>query len=404
MRQPPKGFRPEPYEYHQELTLRVENLTNLGQGIARDGKWVVQVSQVLPGELIRARIFRNHKNYSAADCLEVLEPSPAREMPVCSLYGTCGGCQYQHVAYATQLDWKRLHVEECLERIGGIEVRVSPTIASPKPYGYRSKLTPHFQKGKDGKIGNIGFLQNGSRRAIVDVAACPIAVEAINESLPEAREKLKTTWKGKKGGTLLLRHSQEGVTTDPQEIVSEKMGSLVLQFKAGEFFQNNSFLLPSIVGHVVSEARGESLDCLVDAYCGGGLFALSAAEHFKRVVGVEISRDGFDWARANARLNRIENCKFFLGKAEEIFADVEDPGDHCSLILDPPRKGCDEKFLQQAVVFGPAKIIYVSCDPSTQARDAKCLLANGYKTLKAQPFDLFPQTRHVENVITFAKV
>ena len=403
MMQAPKNFRPEPYEYHEELTLRVEDLTNLGRGIARDGDWVVQVAHVLPGETIKARVYRNHKSYSVADCIEVLESSPERVEPVCPLYSDCGGCQYQHVSYKAQLEWKQRHVKESMNRIGGVDIEVLPVFPSPKPYGYRSKLTPHFQKDKDGEIGAIGFLRQGSRRAILDVPQCPIATEGINAALTEARQNLRSTWKRKKGGTLLLRDTQEGVTTDSQAIVSETVNDLVFQFKAGEFFQNNSFLLPEMVSHVVSEAEGEGLECLVDAYCGGGLFALSAAKRFARVMGVEISRDGFDWARANAVVNRIENCEFLLGNASEIFAEVNISGESCSLVVDPPRKGCGDDFLRQALAFGPARIIYVSCDPSTQARDSQYLIEGGYAIVKAQPFDLFPQTRHVENVLTFVK-
>jgi 23S rRNA (uracil1939-C5)-methyltransferase/tRNA (uracil-5-)-methyltransferase len=294
-------------------------------------------------------------------------------------------------------------VKESLNRIGGVDIEVLPVFPSPKPYGYRSKLTPHFQTGKDGEIGAIGFLRQGSRRAILDVPQCPIATEGINSALTDARQNLRSTWKRKKGGTLLLRDTQEGVTTDSQAIVSETVNDLVFQFKAGEFFQNNSFLLPEMVSYVVSEAKGDGLECLVDAYCGGGLFALSAAQSFPRVMGVEISRDGFDWARANAVVNRIENCEFLLGNASEIFAELNISGESCSLVVDPPRKGCGDDFLRQALAFGPARIIYVSCDPSTQARDSQYLIEGGYVIVKAQPFDLFPQTRHVENVLTFVK-
>ena len=403
MRMPPKGFRPEPYEYHEELKLRVESLANLGHGIARHDGWVVHIANVIPGELVRARIFRNHKSHSEADCIEVLESSPDRRDPKCKLYGTCGGCQYQHVAYETQLHWKQRQVADSLSRIGGIVHDVEPVIASPKPFGYRTKLTPHFQKGKDGKIGNIGFLRMGSRRSIVDVEHCPIATDAINEHLPDARKNLRASWKGKRGGTLLLRDSQEGVATCPREMVFEKLGSLVFQFRASEFFQNNPFILPNFVDYVISQAKGRGLECLVDAYCGGGLFALSAASSFPKVIGVEINREGFECSKANATLNRIQNCRFFLGSASEIFADVSEPGHRSSLIVDPPRKGCDETFLRQAIKFEPAVIVYVSCEPTTQARDAKIITEGGYDIKMVQPFDLFPQTRHVENVITFIK-
>ena len=403
MTTPPKGFRPEPYEYHEELNLRVESLANLGHGVARHDGWVVHVTNVIPGELVRARIFRNHKSHSEADCIEVVEASPERKNPKCSLYGTCGGCQYQHVAYETQLLWKRKQVADSLSRIGGIVHKVEPVVASPKPYGYRTKLTPHFQKGKDGKIGSIGFLRMGSRRSIVDVEQCPIATDAINAHLPDARENLRASWKGKRGGTLLLRDSQEGVTTCPRAMVSEQLDSLVFQFRASEFFQNNPFILPKFVDYVISQAKSDGLECLVDAYCGGGLFALSAARSFRSVIGVEINREGFECAKANATLNRIQNCRFFLGSASEIFADISLPGNRCSLVVDPPRKGCDETFLSQAMEFEPAVIVYVSCEPTTQARDAKIIVAGGYVIDQVQPFDLFPQTRHVENVITFRR-
>ena len=204
----------------------------------------------------------------------------------------------------------------------------------------------------------------------------------------------------KKGGTLLFRDTLEGVITDPKKTASEKVGGLLFQFRAGEFFQNNPFILPKMVEHVVGQAREKNSALLVDAYCGGGLFSLSAAAYFERVVGIEISREGFEWARTNALLNKIENAEFFLGDASSIFQELENCKQTCSLIIDPPRKGCDSSFLKQTLDFHPERIIYVSCDPATQARDVKTLLEGGYRLLQAKPFDLFPQTRHVENVVT----
>ena len=191
--------------------------------------------------------------------------------------------------------------------------------------------------------------------------------------------------------------------TDPKKVVSEKVGELIFQFKAGEFFQNNPFILPSLVDYVVEQAKTGTSSLLVDAYCGGGLFSLSAAKHFKKVVGIEISREGFEWARANASINRIENAEFFLGNASSIFDELESQDEDFSLVIDPPRRGCDQDFLEQALAFKPNKIIYVSCDPATQARDAKILVDGGYKITEVQPFDLFPQTRHVENIVTFIR-
>jgi 23S rRNA (uracil1939-C5)-methyltransferase/tRNA (uracil-5-)-methyltransferase len=401
MNLPPKGFNPHPYEYHQELFLEIENITNLGYGIARDNEWVIQIAFVLPGEKIRAKVFRNHKNYSEADCIEVLSPSPDRVEPNCSLFGICGGCQYQSVQYTTQLEWKRNQVNDSFSRIGELDVNVKDVISSPKEYGYRSKLTPHYEKARSANPRKIGFLRYGSRKIIIDVPQCPIATENINQALPSARKEIQDTLTKKKGGTLLLRDTLEGVITNPKEVVSERVGDLIFQFKAGEFFQNNPFILPKLVDYVIKQAMLDDADLLVDAYCGGGLFSLSAAKHFKKVLGIEISREGFEWARANASINRIENAEFFLGDATSIFADLDNNNVSCSLVIDPPRRGCDEDFLRQAIAFQPNKIIYVSCDPATQARDAKILVDGGYTITDVQPFDLFPQTRHVENIVTF---
>jgi len=401
MNSPPKGFKDHPYPYHHEIILEIENVTNLGYGIARDDGWVIQIAFVLPGEKVLARIFRNHKNYSEADCIEIIEPSSNRVDPKCPLFGTCGGCQYQSVNYTTQLEWKRLQVADSFERIANLKVDVLPVIQSPKQYGYRSKLTPHYEKPRNGEFRKIGFLRYGSRKIIIDVSSCPIATDAINQALPSARKNLENN-KKKKGGTLLLRDALEGVETDPKKVVCEKVGELTFQFKAGEFFQNNPFILPKLVDYVVEQAKSEDDNLLVDAYCGGGLFALSASKYFKKVIGIEVSREGFDWACANALLNRIENAEFILGDAASIFDELHNENYTSSLIIDPPRKGCDENFLAQTLSFRPKKIIYVSCDPATQARDVRTLVNGGYKIKKVQPFDLFPQTRHVENVITLA--
>jgi 23S rRNA (uracil1939-C5)-methyltransferase len=403
MNREPKGFVPTPYPYHHELELEISDITNLGVGIGRDDGWVVQVPYCWPGEKVRVRIFRNHANYSQADLVEVTEPSPDRIEPLCSLYGTCGGCQYQGVRYETQLRWKREQVENSLVRLGGLSVEVKPVLPSPRPFGYRSKLTPHFQGGRQGKDLTIGFLRQGSRKALVDVAQCPIATDAINQAMPAAREELQKAPKRKRGGTLLLREVIEGVVTDPKQLVSERVGELIFHFKAGEFFQNNPYILPKLVDHVVAQAKAEENHLLVDAYCGGGLFGLSAAAQFEKVIGIEISREGFEGARTNARINQIENAEFFLGDASSIFEEIKGFTGSAALVIDPPRRGCDPDFLRQAIEFSPQRIVYVSCEPATQARDARILVEGGYQPVLAQPFDLFPQTRHVENVLTLVR-
>lgn len=404
MNNSPKGFTPHPYPYHHLIDLEIESLTNLGLGLGRDNGWVVQVPYVLPGEKVQARIYRNHKNYSSADCISVHKASPNRVKPLCDLFGECGGCQYQHMEYATQLEWKQKQVEDSFARIGGIEFTVNRTISSPQKYGYRSKLTPHFEKPHPSHSFKVGFLKQGTRRTLIDVDQCPIATPAINEAMPLAKQRLYDKKQGlKKGGTLLLRDTNQSISTDPNEFVQERVGNLTFQFRAGEFFQNNPFILPELVNYVIQQSQPQESSFLIDAYCGSGLFGISAASYFKKVIGIEISREGFLGAQANAELNRISNTEFILGDASSIFDAIDSTFRPCTLLVDPPRKGCDQNFLSQALAFSPNYIVYISCDPATQARDAKILVDGGYSILDIQPFDLFPQTRHIESVMTLRK-
>ncbi|MAS64845.1 MAG: SAM-dependent methyltransferase [Coraliomargarita sp.] len=399
----PKNFVAEPFHYHEEVELVVDSLTNLGMGLGRVDGWVVMVPFVIPGERVKARIFRNFTNYSDADLLEVIEASPDRIKPQCNLFTTCGGCQYQHLSYDRQLLEKTAHVKELLQKLGAIEHPVEHAVGSPQIYNYRSKITPHYNRPSQDGSQPIGFLRFGRRNQIIDVEQCPIATEAINHALPEEREQARRAG-GKKrrqrGGTLLLRHVVEGVVNDPQAIVSERVGDLSFQFKAGEFFQNNPYVLPKLVDYVAQEASLLEARYLVDAYCGVGLFALSTAKLFEAVVGVEISQQSVLWAQANAKISGIKNTRFLIGKAEAIFKDLEFPASETAMVIDPPRKGCDEGFRQQLLQYRPQRLVYVSCDPATQARDLKDFVVGGYVITRIQPFDLFPHTRHIENIVS----
>lgn len=398
----PKNFVAEPFAYHAELELTVDTLTNLGAGLGRVDGWVVMVPFALPGERVRARVFRNHKQHSEADLVEVLEPSPERVKPPCPLFGECGGCQYQHMSYEAQLRWKQQQVSELMERLGGITLPPEPTLGSPKTYGYRSKLTPHYPSPRKEHF-PIGFLRHG-RRSIIDVSQCPIATSAINAALPEARETLRGKVEGKKrGGTLLLRDVTEGVVTDPNAQVSERIGKRVFQFQAGEFFQNNPHILPILVDYALNQAEGSEIDKLVDAYCGVGIFSICGSDRFKQLAGVEISANAIKWANANASINGVTNASFLIGEAESIFAGLPFDGSRTSVIIDPPRRGCDRRFLEQLISFAPKRLVYVSCAPDTQARDLAILREGGFVIERIQPFDLFPQTRHIECVATLKR-
>lgn len=398
----PKKFVPHPFTYHQELEVRIENLTNEGSGVARVDGWVVFVPFALPGELVKCRVFRNHKNYSNADLVEVLEPSPERVTPVCPLFGTCGGCQYQHLDYSKQIAWKQRQVEELLRHMAGIEHPVLPVIASPKQYGYRSKITPHFHKPKGGEVGAIGFLRTGTRNSMIDVKACPIAMPELNERLTQVREAARAD-SFKNGATLLLRAAQNGVLTRADAIAVEQVGPVKFEFQAGDFFQNNPFILADFVNYAVEEARSSGARYLVDAYCGSGLFGISAAAHFQEILGVELSETAVKKAAHNAEINGLTNCRFIAADARDIFAQVPHEGQETVVIIDPPRTGCSEEFLQQLFAFAPTRVVYISCNPATQMRDLTLFSQAGYELHKVQPFDLFPQTKHLECVMTLCR-
>jgi tRNA/tmRNA/rRNA uracil-C5-methylase (TrmA/RlmC/RlmD family) len=398
----PRKFVPIPFTYHQELEVRIENLTNEGNGVARVDGWVVFVPFALPGELVKCRIYRNHKNYSNADLVEVLEPSAERVPTVCSLFGTCGGCQYQHLAYDKQIAWKRRQVEELLLHMAKIEHPVLPVIASPQQYGYRSKITPHFHKPKDGAVAEIGFLRVGTRNSMVDVEQCPIAMPALNEQLTQVREAARAG-SFKNGATLLMRATATGVLTRADAIAVEQVGDVKFEFQAGDFFQNNPFILPDFVNYAVQEAKASGARFLVDAYCGSGLFGISAAKDFQEVLGVELSETAVKKAAHNADINGLTNCRFIAADAREIFAQVPHAGSETVVIIDPPRAGCSEEFLQQLFAFDPKRVVYISCNPATQMRDLVLFTSAGYHLSTVQPFDLFPQTKHLECVMTLSK-
>lgn len=412
-----------PFAKGTELELEITTLTNMAQGLGRvllpdaddtgappaggtGGGWVILVPFALPGERVRVRVWRNQKNFSEADIVKVLTPSPHRIEPACPLFMRCGGCQYQNLDYAEQLRWKQRQVAELLQHMARVEFPVQPVIASPRAYGYRSKITPHFERPRGGQPLPIGFLRMGSRHSIVDVERCPLATDAINTRLAEERTRIHAvaTAEGfKRGATLLLRDSADGVTTDGAAIIRERVEGLDLHFPAGEFFQNNPFILEAFTRHVRERAAGDGARFLVDAYCGSGLFCLTAARAFEHATGIEINEASIRWAKENAVSNGLTNCTLVGGDAAAIFAQVTYPAADTAVVIDPPRKGSDELFLQQLVAFGPRTVVYVSCNPATQMRDLATLLAGGYTLRDVQPFDLFPQTKHLECVITLTK-
>ena len=431
----PSKFVPFPFQYRQEIDIRIESITNRGLGIGRalvpaaeqadkdtenesagTSKWVIMVPSVIPGELVRVRVFRNFNNYSEADLVEVLEPSKERTQPLCSLADECGGCQLQHMTIESQRAWKTTMVEEALAMFDlHDKVTVSPCLGTKEAFEYRSKITPHYQQPKKSRRGvdnvkvidAIGFQRKTSRQ-LIDVERCPIATPEVNQAYATIREKLLSEPpQRKKGATLLFRQANiddDYVETNHKSFITTKVNGLSFSYRAGNFFQNNYYVLPLMVDHVVREATRGGMTHLADCYCGSGLFALSAAAHFEKVVGIEINDKAIAEATANANSNDITNCEFLAASAENIFDVIPNfPRDQSVVVVDPPRKGCSEEFLKQLYEFSPARVVYMSCDPTTQARDASGLVENGYKITSVLPFDLFPQTRHIECLMILDK-
>ncbi|SPO35661.1 related to TRM2 - tRNA(m5U54)methyltransferase [Pseudozyma flocculosa] len=443
----------------QEVELVIERLNSHGDGLAKnvDGDWVIAVPNTLPGERVVAQVTSNERMWSRAKLVKIIEGNSEKrrdDLVGCKYFGSCGGCQYQMLTYEEQLRIKQGVVERAFKHYSELDPslvpEVLPTMPSPKQYNYRTKLTPHFnlpfelRRGRHGRHGDgvnakaadqkfdfpIGFDSIGTKR-VMDIEECPIATVTINRALPVEKQRVKDTIHTyKNGATILLRDSLksyesvaedtlvqldagEGIEPDTEVVtnhkatVKERVWKTKFESPAGTFFQNNRSILPSLLDYVreqivASRSRnGEPAEAvaahsyLVDAYCGSGLFSLCLASLFKEVSGVEISSESIKYAKKNADLNGIANAKFLAGNAEDIFGRIDYPPERTTVIIDPPRRGCDEAFIEQLVKLGPSDIVYVSCNVHTQARDVGQLLrkAPEYEILSVRGADLFPQTQ-----------
>lgn len=389
----------------------------------------------------------------------------------CQYFGKCSGCQYQSVEYEQQLIFKKQTIEHAykylapiLSRTSGALPVVRPTEPSPLQFSYRTKLTPHFnlpyKKPETYDAPNLGFGAkgrptwrdtSGGSGAILDIEECIIGTSIINQGMKNERSRFHSEYmKYKKGATILLREdtnvlaqnelldtekhpastTREGevssleisiedgkklvktCVTNTRQIVTEYINGYTFEFSAGEFFQNNNSILPAVTNYVKSNlaipnSQPNEPNYLVDAYCGSGLFSITCSSGVSRVIGVEVSADSVKFAERNAKTNNIQNATFIVGKAEKIFGNIDTPASRTSVILDPPRKGCDDVFLNQLSEYHPAKIVYISCNVHSQARDVDWFInktANGkdYIVESIKGFDFFPQTHHVESVAVLA--
>ncbi|ANB14437.1 Trm2p [Sugiyamaella lignohabitans] len=433
-----------PYPDYQVVELKISALSSVGNGI---GIWespdpeapssirkrVVVVPYALVGETVKTKIYRTNKYYYESELNEVVDKSPLRDDALvrCKYFTTCSGCQYQMLPYDEQLKIKREVIVNAYAHYAPLLTSddvpsILDTVGSPEQYNYRTKLTPHFdvpRKGRLERIPPIGFGVKG-RKEVLDIEECVIGTPVINKGMVEQRKVVHENFASyKRGATILLRENIKEIedspstvvcTTDSKEIVTEYVGDFKFKYPAGSFFQNNNSILPSVTSYVrdniVLPSSGKPPKYLVDTYCGSGLFGITCSTAVEQLIGVEISKDSVEYAQKNAELNNLKNASFIVGEAEKIFDKVSDAPLETSIIIDPPRKGCDKQFLDQLLEFRPAKVVYVSCNVHSQARDIEYLLksevardrssnsGNKYIIDSIRGFDFFPQTHHVESV------
>ncbi|KIY69013.1 S-adenosyl-L-methionine-dependent methyltransferase [Cylindrobasidium torrendii FP15055 ss-10] len=441
-----------PFEKMEEAVIEIVKISADGRGLGiapqEKGKpWAVVVPHVFPGETVRVKCAITHRMYTGADLLEVIKPNPEyrdNSLIQCKYFGECGGCQYQMVPYEKQLAIKRNVVKGAYKLYSYLEPSEIPevleTIGSPLQYGYRTKLTPHFDLRKnrapEDPIPPIGYNRLG-KPGVLDIEECVIGTKAVNEGLTTRRAEVETNINTyKKGATLLLRESLETTLglplsndlTDEQRTeavekkicvsnakttVRERVGDVFFEYGANSFFQNNNSVLPPLIEYtrkaIFPEGLANRPTHLIDTYCGAGLFGIALAKEFERVSGVELSADSILAAKRNAQHNNLsaDTVSFRAGDASDIFKVVSDfPPEKTAIIIDPPRKGCSDDFVKQVVALAPQTIVYVSCNVHSQARDVGNIIrgmkakegGKRYNFESVRGFDLFPQTHHVEGV------
>ncbi|MBM2812373.1 MAG: rumA [Chloroflexi bacterium] len=422
-------FRPAAAEEvdSEPCDLDLTDISFGGDAIGRVDGQVLFVPYGLPGERVRARVERRKRDYASASIVEVLSPSPDRVTPPCAVFGECGGCQWQHARYAAQLDMKRRVVAEQLRRIGGIadaDDLVRPCIGMIEPWQYRNHI--RFSLGK--KYGDVGYTYRESHR-LLRVDFCHIAHPVVNEVLEKIQRKCAglrahqiTVRYGSNTGDLLVSPALPMVpeVESGQLVLSEEILSRRFQISGSAFFQVNtrrehrevpdlirapwiadrsgSFSMADLLALLVLDRlEAQPEDVVLDAYCGVGSFSALIAPRVGRVVGIEESPAAVRDAARNTE--DLENTQFMAGKVEDVVGSLVGTRVD-AVVLDPARVGCAPQVIGALLDLRPRRIVYVSCDPATLARDLRLLSDGGYDVQTVEPIDMFPQTYHIETVTT----
>ena len=437
----------------QEIDLEVDSLAFGGRGVARHGELVVFVSRALPGDRVRARVTKLKRRHAEAFAVEVLDAGPGRVTPRCAHFGVCGGCAWQDLDYAEQVRHKAAQVDDALRRLGRLEIELEPIVPAVEHYGYRNKLEYSWAAGPDGP--SLGFHRAGRWDELVPVETCHIASPAGNDVRRAferwAREAGLAVYDGR-AGEGYLRHLvvREGAHTGqilamlvtaagavpepdrlralvPESVVGvvhaenaglgeatagleprplfgadryeELVGGLRLSVTAGAFMQTNTVMSERLYELAMEYAGLTEADVAWDLYCGAGAIGLLAAATAGRIYGIEIAEESVARARENAERNGIANIEFVVGDVAKSVAPLLERAPRPDLVfVDPPRAGLTPKAVKRLLELAPERIVYVSCNPTTLAPNARALVDGGYVLERARPVDMFPHTPHIECV------
>ncbi len=440
------------------VKVQIDDLAFGGKGVARLDGFVLLVEEGLPGDIAEARVFRVKSNYAEAAVVNLIAPSPHRVSPACRHFDYCGGCKWQNLDYAIQKKYKEDQVREALVHVGGIpEPPVEPIVGARKIYYYRNKMEFSFHVGKD-KETLLGLHVARRFQDVFQLKACHLQSELSNQIVNFVRERsdeleLPPYDIFTHEGFLRFLVIREGKFTDEtlvnivtgagdfpkikqlaeeighkfpsvvsvshtvnarkaniargeKEIVlygadsiHEKLGEKKYRISASSFFQTNSYQVQRLYDLALELAEPHKLDKMIDLYTGTGTIAIYFANRVKEVVGVENVEDSVADARANAKINSVVNCRFVVADVETYLRTAAAEGESYDLmLLDPPRAGCHPKAIKSIIEMKPKKLIYISCNPATLARDIKMLVEGGYQLDKVVPIDMFPHTYHIEAV------
>jgi 23S rRNA (uracil1939-C5)-methyltransferase len=439
----------------ETLELAIDDLAFGGEGVGRVDGYVVFVRGGLPGDRVRVRVTEARGRFGRAVILDVLVASPDRVEPPCPYFGRCGGCRLQHLAYPAQLAFKEKQVRDCLERLGGTgDFELRPILAAPEPYGYRNKM--EFTIAGDPVALGLHVFERYD--VVLDIERCLLESETMNALLHEFRRQLReralSVWDPRTERGLLRfvmmregRHTGESMvnivaaapdveTLTPvadalrarvpstasvvlnvnakkasvavgseehllsgRDHITESLDGVVFQVSANSFFQTNSRQAERLFAIVESACALDGSETLLDLYSGTGAISLLLARRVRAVYGIELAAAAVADAIRNARANGIENCTFLAGEVRHVLPELMRQGVRASVVVaDPPRAGFHPKALSALAALAPERIVYVSCNPSTLARDVGDLVRQGYRLEWVQPVDMFPQTPHIEAV------